>query len=253
MYTPRFRKKRTGVPVLSKNDIDIIGEQFVADFCPAALKTPMAIDIDGFAQSYLGLTQDFQHLSHNGVYLGMMIFNDTNKIPIYDPSTKRAEYVSAKARTVIIDNGLLDDSQERRYRFTMGHEAAHDIFHSGYYGYDPNQTTLFGTESTPMVQCRIDTSKLASKRKTLWTDNDWMEWQANRLASAILMPASMVRLLIANYPEELTAFRAACWVMDVFHTFNVSIQAAEIRLRELGLINAISKPDVDNELTIFAR
>ena len=253
MYTPNFRKKRTGVPVLSKNDIDIIGERFVADFCPKAMKTPMAIDIDAFAQDYLGLKQDFQYLTHNGVYLGMMIFNDTKKVPIYDPMTKEADYISAKARTIIIDNGLLDDNQERRYRFTMGHEAAHDIFHSGYYGYDANQTNLFEGESTPMVQCRIDSSKLCNKLKTEWSDSDWMEWQANRLSSAILMPAGMVRQLIASHPEERSAFRAAYWVMSVFHTFNVSIQAAEIRLRDLGLISDFSKSDVENELTIFAK
>jgi len=142
MYTPYFCKKRNGIPVLDKKHIDFIGEQFVADFCPEAMKTPMAIDIDGFAQDYLGLQQDFQYLSHNGVYLGMMVFNYTSKVPIYDPNTKRAEYVTEKARTIIIDNLLLDDNQERRYRFTMGHEAAHDIFHSGYYGYNPNQTSL---------------------------------------------------------------------------------------------------------------
>lgn len=239
--------------MLSKNDIDIIGERFVEDFCPDAIKNPMAIDIDGFAQDYLGLKQDFQYLSHNGVYLGMMIFNDTNKVPIYDPTTKRAEYVSEKARTIIIDNGLLDDGQERRYRFTMGHEVAHDIFHSGYYGYNPNQTSLFDEEIAPMVQCRIESTKLTDKQKTQGTDSDWMEWQANRFSSAILMPASMVRQLIASHPEEHSAFGAACWVMAVLHTFNVSAQAAEIRLRDLGLISDFSKHDVENELTIFAK
>ena len=252
MYTPNFRKKRTGVPVLSKNDIDIIGERFVADFCPEAMKTPMAVDIDGFAQDYLGLQQDFQYLSHNGVYLGMMVFNDTSKVPIYDPNTKRAEYVTEKARTIIIDNLLLDDNQERRYRFTMGHEVAHDIFHSGYYGYNPNQATIFDGERIPMIQCRINTSN-HSKQKGQWSDYDWMEWQANRLSSAILMPAGMVKQLIATHPEEPSAFRAAYWIMAVFHTFNVSIQAAEIRLRDLGLITGFSKADVDNELTIFAK
>jgi len=252
MYTPAFRKKRTGVPVLSKNEIDLIGEQFVADFCPEALITPKEIDIDEFAQYYLGLNQDFQYLSHNGCYLGMMVFNDTNKIPVYDPTTKKAEYISAKARTIIIDNGLLDNSQERRYRFTVGHEASHHILHSEYYGYDPNQRSLFEITNVPMVQCRVDTSKLTDKRKTQWTDIDWMEWQANRLSSAILMPASMVRQLIATHPDEPSAFRRACWVMDVVRTFHVSIQAAEIRLRELGILTGVSKLDIENELKIFA-
>lgn len=56
----------------------------------------MVIDIDGFAQSYLGLTQDFQYLSHNGIYLGMMIFNDTNKVPVYDPATKEPSISARK-------------------------------------------------------------------------------------------------------------------------------------------------------------
>ncbi len=253
MFTPNFREKRTGVPVLSKNHIDIIAEQFIADFCPEALQIPMAIDIEGFAQDYLGLKQDFQYLSHNGVYLGMMVFNDTNKVPIYDPATKRAEYVSEKARTIIIDNGLLNDGQERRYRFTMGHEVAHDIFHTGYYRYNPDQVSLFDGEASPMVQCRIDSSKINNKQITQGTDSEWMEWQANRFSSAILMPTSMVRRLIALHPKEHSAFGAACWVMIVAHNFNVSAQAAEIRLRDLGLISEFSKIDVENELTIFAK
>lgn len=84
MYTPRFRTKKNGVSVLSKDEIDIIGERFVADFCPKAVQTPMKIDIDRFVSRHLGMTQDFQYLSHNGVYLGMIIFNNTDKVPIYD-------------------------------------------------------------------------------------------------------------------------------------------------------------------------
>lgn len=72
-------------------------------------------------------------VKRNGVYLGMTVFNDTNKVPIYDPATNRAEYISAKARTVIIDNRLLDENQRHRFRFTLGHEGGHDIFHSGYF------------------------------------------------------------------------------------------------------------------------
>lgn len=85
MYTPRFRTKKNGVPVLSKDEIDIIGERFVADFCTQALQTPMEIDIDRFVSRHLGMKQDVQYLSHNGVYLGMTIFNNTDKVPIYDP------------------------------------------------------------------------------------------------------------------------------------------------------------------------
>lgn len=87
-----------------------------------ALRTPQEIDIDLFVQDYLGMEQDFQYLSHCGLYLGMTVFNETDKIPVYNPAKYCAEYISTKAKTVIIDNSLLEENQEHRYRFTMGHE-----------------------------------------------------------------------------------------------------------------------------------
>ena len=79
MYRPVITRKRSGVPVLSRKEIDGIGENLVGDFMPDALITPQEIDIDSFAQNYLGMDQDFQYLSHCGVYLGMTVFNDTQK------------------------------------------------------------------------------------------------------------------------------------------------------------------------------
>ena len=157
MYTPSLRVKNNGVPILSKAEIDAIGERFVQDFQPEVLTNPSPVDIEGFIEFYLGMTPDYQYLSHNGVYLGMTVFNDTNKVPVFDPATNRAEYISAKARTVIIDNRLLDESQRHRYRFTLGHEGGHDIFHSGYFSYNPDQVSIFDDELiAPMIQCRVD-------------------------------------------------------------------------------------------------
>lgn len=110
------------------------------------------------------------------MYLGMTVFNDTNKVPIYDPATNRAEYISAKARTVIIDNRLLDENQRHRFRFTLGHEGGHDIFHSGYFSYNPDQTSLFDEEFVaPMIQCRVDSGMTDSADTRKWDDHDWME------------------------------------------------------------------------------
>ena len=74
--------KNNGVPILSKAEIDAIGERFVQDFQPEVLTNPSPVDIEGFIEFYLGMTPDYQYLSHNGVYLGMTVFNDTNKVPV---------------------------------------------------------------------------------------------------------------------------------------------------------------------------
>ena len=65
--------KENGVPILSKTEIDVIGERFVRDFQPEVLESPAPVDIEGFIEFYLGMTPDYQFLSHNGVYLGMTV------------------------------------------------------------------------------------------------------------------------------------------------------------------------------------
>ncbi len=224
---------------MSRKEIDVIGENLVGDFMPDALENPQEIDIDSFAQNYLGMDQDFQYLSHCGVYLGMTVFNDTDKVPVYDPQRECADYISAKAHTVIIDKTLLAENQEHRYRFTMGHEASHEFLHKEYFAYDPDQMTIFdyiGEAPVPMVQCRIDTKRMDAKNPEVWTDRDWMEWQANALSSAILMPVSMVRKVAESVKTTKAVFRNYVIAARVSNVFNVSFEAASYRLKQLGYI-----------------
>lgn len=240
MYTPSFRVKKNGVPVISKKELDIIGERFVRDFQPEVLTNPAPVDVERFIECYLGMTPDYQLLSHNGVYLGMTVFNDTNKVPVYDPVTKRAEYITAKARTVIIDSRLLEESQQHRYRFTLGHEGGHDILHSGFFSYNPDQLSMYDAPLPPMIQCRVDNTSPCKTDTKLWSDRDWMEWQANRLSSAILMPESAVRLIADKFRSKgkLVSPASRCLlVAQISSIFDVSISAATYRLKDLGYID----------------
>ena len=65
MYVAEIVRKRSGAPVLSRKEIDIIGENLVSDFNPDAMQTPQEIDIDLFVQDYLGADQDLSliHIS----------------------------------------------------------------------------------------------------------------------------------------------------------------------------------------------
>ena len=232
-------KENDGLPYLSRKDLDQLGEKYVAEFCPEALKEPMPLDIDKFVAFFLGMNQDYQWLSHNGVYLGLTVFNDTDLLPVYDPELNEAKYVSEKARTVVIDNRLLEADQEHRYRFTMGHEAGHGILHAGLYMNDPNQEDLFVARTEPIIKCRVD-AFIKFKSNRMWTSNDWIEWQANQFSSAFLMPHSMIMKLISGSHASTRdkAFDAAMRIRSVSEIFNVSKQAAKIRLENLGLIDA---------------
>lgn len=57
MVRLNINRKRSGVPVLSRKQIDDIGERLVQDFCPDAMIHPQALDVDLFAQDYLGMEQ----------------------------------------------------------------------------------------------------------------------------------------------------------------------------------------------------
>ena len=173
MYTPSYRVRGRGVPILSKPEIDTIGENFVRDFQPSVLTNPAPVDIESFVENYLGMTPDYQLLSHNG-----------------------------------------------------------------YFSYDPNQTCMFDMAMTPMIQCRMDAGCKKGDRK-LWTDHDWMEWQANYFSSAILMPKCAVQLVANKYPRNSlmeNLVNRARLVSDVSNTFDVSTEAAVIRLKDMGYI-----------------
>lgn len=248
MFNPSFRTTHNNVPILSKKEIEAFGERYIREFCPEALKIPQAIDVDAFVEQYLGMTIDYQYLSNDGRYLGMTVFNDTDRVIIYDPEKNEADYLHADARTVIIDSSLVEDhriaSQRHRYRYTMGHEGGHDIFHSAFYYYDPDQISLFDgciQERIPMVQCRVNSfSKTAEPGNwKQWTDEDRMEWQANYFSSVLLMPETPVRMLADSYRRKY--FSDAHIIKGVVDTFDVSMEAATYRCRELGLV----KKDLD--------
>lgn len=237
MYHPHFRKNKGSVPILSRKEINIIAENYAVEFMPEILTDPQPFDIDGFTECYLNLTLDYQYLSNDGRYLGMTVFNNTNKVPVYVPKYECAEYIRAENGTVIIDNSLLDEKQENRYRFTLGHECGHWIFHRDYFDYNPNQLTLFEI-STPFHTCREINRNYLRENTSNWDETRWMEWQADQFAAGILMPESSVHCLYEtqNGWRSLSEYQITQLLTKVY---NVSEQAAYLRLCNLNYIHRV--------------
>ena len=237
-----FRMKSNGMPIASGEELDEYGEHLLADFSSYLLTAPQEIDIDRFVTRYLHMQQDFQYLSHCGVYLGMTVFQTTNYIPVFCPETGLAEYASASAGTIIVDNSLMDESQEHRYRFTVGHEGSHSILHPSYF---LNSIGAANEVSIPYMRCRADfalsASDFANQSPILWTEERRAEQQANRLASAILMPKCMVKILLARTPYRCQFDWAQIAGEKISATFNVSYEAAFYRLKELHYIERYEK------------
>jgi len=112
--------------------------------------------------------------------------------------------------------GVNDLHAPRRQRFTIGHEIGHLDMHKG----------------RPLV---LDHVRINMRDATSSTATDIEEIEANQFAAAILMPSDLVireaKRLLADDP----AATDASIVPLLAHGFEVSEQAMEIRLVNLGL------------------
>lgn len=253
MYEPEFRCQKNGVPILSHKEIEDDAENFIRDFDVEILERPRELDIERFVEYYLRLSMDYNNLSNCGLILGRMVFNDTDKIPIYDPERGRAEYISAERGTIMVDNTLLDD--EHRLRSTLGHEAGHWIYQKSYFCTDSNQLTLFDTADKVGTACRkSDIEGGDGTKRTLSTDHDWLEHQAKYFSAAILMPRQAMRVVCGdeamrrNLTAEDPGFEEIFLANHVAEVFNVSVESARIRIKQLEYD---FKPIMHNNPTIF--
>lgn len=236
MVDCRYKKDRSNVPILSKCEIDTIAEKYVMDFMPEIIEQPQEFNVEGFIECYLNLNIDYQYLSNDGRYLGMTVFNDTDSVIIYRPEDNCADYLHADSGTIIIDNSLLNKKQEHRYRFTLGHESGHWIFHREHYGYNRNQIVLFETNDA-FIQCRETNKNYLNCIKKNWDDSRWMEWQADKFSAGVLMPMTSVQnLLKLNEHNVVYPTDEDYAVRLLSEVFNVSKQASYFRLCDLGYI-----------------
>lgn len=229
--------------ILSYEDIEHISAAVTHDFLstvPAA-EQKYAVDIDALAKEYLGLDVSYRTLSEDGSVLGVTAYSDT----AYTCKLNgEGIVVPLKRSHILIDRRLLgfyEPKKNRRRRFTLAHECAHQI--------------LFQLEA-PEVQaaCRKPYAMCRARRpRLLRTREDWREWQANTLGAALLMPADRLGQAVRELHGELPlvfhdgypTMRSRLIIEHLCSRFSVSRAVMTIRLRQLGFIT-------QNELEVCA-
>lgn len=144
---------------------------------------------------------------------------------------------------VKIDRTLSENETRRnRLRTTLTHEFGHVHFHAYLFDEKAKSVDLFqanpGNPDTVQV-CKRETILDARQ-------SDWMEWQAGHVCGAILMPASVVRRFVKETVVDLgdialTALEGKL-IAAMMHRFEVSAEAARVRLGRLGLVTSVT-PD----------
>lgn len=217
---------------LSQHDINVLGERIFSVYkrLPSLRDQPVErVEPEKLAQELCGLRIGYYHLSQYKSVLGVTSVACTG-ICVADDAWNVIVY-PLDGRTILIEKSLREDVDSRgRFHFTLAHEVAHQVLDRLY------------PSKHPYIAARIHYSLAHQKQK--YPVRDWTEWQANALASVLLMPAELVMNALTQYdlmggvkrlnrvfsPREYEKF---CLVAD---TLEVSRQALSIRLKQLGLL-----------------
>lgn len=218
----------------SPEEIELIADAENKRFDAIRLKIPKPLDIHSYAEKLLGVTFDYKYLSHNGVPQCVLFYDATTTIVSsrYMPDCKNALEVIEKckpyeipvrARTIIVDQSIVDRGWWFKEKFDIGHECGHLILHPNGFTHDDcnYKPHAYGERMTDMNLC---------------------EHQASRFSSALLMPREVTIKLFRSLMKidsilpQTEDEKIISVVEKMSEIFDVSYQAMEYRLVNLKLI-----------------
>jgi len=220
--------------ILSRRDIERISRGILQQYINQPEnrgKTFVHIDPVDLAQQMYGIEFEYRHLSRQGAILGITSSLEVG-VGVWDQDWTPELFFLDNA-TALIELSLQDDSQHGRRNFTMMHEAAHLIFQRLF---PEDYVVRFRT--SPL---RYHLAEAPEAGRT----TDWEEWQANTLASYLLLPRELVfrTMIDAGFTSgiQLLNRKFARKQYEQFEKMaarlGVSKQALAIRMKQLGLLD----------------
>jgi hypothetical protein len=116
------------VPYITYEALDDYAEKLILEAAPEALRSPMPLDAEKFAEFYLGMQIDVRRLSYSRQILGMTAFN-SGIVQVCDGEYGEPQPIIAEEGTLFIDPSLMSKRNAARRRFTCMHECSHWILH----------------------------------------------------------------------------------------------------------------------------
>lgn len=227
---------------LSRMDIEAIAEQYVRAYMelPEVQETKVyRIEPELFLSRVLGLNVGYIHLSYDNSLLGLTSFEEV--VVTVLTGADEEENILLDGNTVLVESDLQYDSKLRgRKNFTLMHEGSHQIFKKLF----PNEYSAVKNRTSPVRYYRANSEKGGRIR-------DWEEWQANALASAALLPKSLIMqgMYLFGLGEQIDCLNKIFRPAE-FERFSAladflgcSKKALAIRMKQLGLVK---KEYIDN-------
>lgn len=213
-------KKESNIPRLSHEDIELKAEEIIEYFDKSVLQepkpTPLSEFIDLMTLEFkigFDTTQDLGSTPNGKKILGAFRFNP---------------------RFILIDKSVVNTN---RFYFTLGHELGHLVFHRNIVIKRENY------EADGLVDTKKD---LVTGKKILLTERDWIEWQANKFSSCLMMPRATVRDAIVKIQTEIGIKRNVGIIF--LDNNNYSFRDYNAIIDQLKLIYRLNKTNIEFRL-----
>lgn len=188
-------------PGMSGYGIDNVALELIKRIQPEVLAGKCSFDVERYVDVYLeemtGIAPDYRQGLPDGIY----------------------GYTHTAEGRMVINSDLLDNmfgDNERFYRSTVAHEVGHCILHV---------PVLRQQKRDKIFTENKKEEKIALYRKTNIPLYQNPEWQAWRFAGALLMPANVMRALIAEGAS----------IQEMANHFHVNGSFVESRMRALRI------------------
>lgn len=215
--------------LLSGAELDELGEKMVRDYLNG--QEVKSVDIEDFVSSYLGLTVRYEAIAESDV--GKIGFISDGRTSIWVNREEGPVQEVFDADTIVIDRYLLNENEMSRKRFTIAHEAGHYLLRK------------FNPAGTSAEFCWEYDSERTYEAEDLSGRLNLLEWQANNLAAALLMPRFLLEkaLKIWNdgrpilvYGTHVLPFDSRMKTRGMADRLGVSHTALMIQLRKYKLV-----------------
>lgn len=195
---------------LSRDEIDAQSEKVALHFDPAAFRrktSPLYDVVNGFKEQYhvpFLFDQELGHSKRGGKILGRFDFD---------------------SRRISIDRVLPYDSP--RFRWTICHELGHLVLHRKL---DPK---LISLEKPTFVDTRTQLRFVMTATRS---ELEWVEWQANKFASALLLPRPIVHTALSELQHQLEIPRpGSIYLDDQRHNIAAYAMTLGLLAQQLGV------------------
>ena len=111
---------------MSPRELEELGEGLVRDYLKRTKRwNALSIDIEGFITEYLGLSVRYERFAEDDP--GKIGYLSDGVMPLMVYRAGKPQAVVFPKGTVVVDKYLLKSDESGRRRFTLAHEAAHEI------------------------------------------------------------------------------------------------------------------------------